>query len=191
VTNQAPELRPRSRAVVAIASVYALALAAWAGGLAVLGAIVAPTVFGIVPAPTSADAMTVVFRKFDVVAITCAVVALLAEAALAWRGGRTTRADLARAGAAAVAAGLAVTVGAWLAPGIQDLHRLGAIRGHGEAGLALERLHRYAESASKAELFLLLVVLVLLVVRTARPPGAAVASDGDAPRRAPSSSAPV
>ena len=44
--------------LVGVASVYLVAVAAWAGGLVVLGAIVAPTVFGVVPAPTSADART-------------------------------------------------------------------------------------------------------------------------------------
>ena len=162
-----------SIATTAITIVYVVALALWAGGLVVLGAIVAPTVFGIVPAPTSADAMTVVFRKFDVIAISSAVVALLAEAGLAWlrrRGDKTTRLDLARAGAMVVAAGLAIVEGTYLAPAIQALHRAGAIRGHGEGGLALERIHRQAESAAKAELLLLFVVLVLLLTRSVRRP---------------------
>ena len=38
---------------IAVATIYVLAIAAWAGGLVVLGAIVAPTVFRIVPAPTA------------------------------------------------------------------------------------------------------------------------------------------
>ena len=55
------------------------ALASGCGGFATLGAVVAPLVFGIVPAPASADAMTAVFRRFDSVAIVCAVVVLVAE----------------------------------------------------------------------------------------------------------------
>ena len=121
---------PPSRAVVAgIAAIQLLALAVWAGGLLALGAVVAPIVFRVVPAPTSADAMTLVFRRFDVVAIVCAAVALVAEAAFAVRGGKVTRADLARGLCLVGAAALAITIGTWLSPGISELHRGGAIRG--------------------------------------------------------------
>src|SRR5688572_13404979 len=80
-----------------VAAIYLLALALWLGGLVVLGAIVAPTVFRIVPAPTSADAMTVVFRRFDVIAIAAGVVALVSEALFALRGPKPLRSDLVRA----------------------------------------------------------------------------------------------
>jgi uncharacterized membrane protein len=159
----------KDRTVTAVVVIYVLALALWAGGLIVLGAIVAPTVFGIVPAPTSADAMTVVFRKFDVVAIGSAVVVLVSEALLAWRGGKPTRSDVARAAAAILAAVLAIIEGAYLSPAIQALHREGAIRGYGDAGRALERFHRLAESAAKIELVLLLTVVLLIVLRARRP----------------------
>lgn len=153
---------------VAVASIYVLAIAAWAGGLVVLGAIVAPTVFRIVPAPSSADAMTVVFRKFDAVAMTSAAIALVAEATLFLKDGKSTRLDLVRGSAAVVAGMLAIVVGAWLSPGISELHRSGAIRGLNDAGIELERLHRLAETAGKGQLALLLVVLVLLLAKVAR-----------------------
>src|SRR5690349_3674263 len=130
----------RSQLVVAT-FIYVLALVAWAGGLVVLGAIVAPTVFGIVPAPASADAMTVVFRRFDAVAMTCAAIALVAEATLALRGGKVQRLDVARGAAIVIASALAVVVGAWLSPGISALHHAGAVRGLGDDGTELERLH--------------------------------------------------
>jgi hypothetical protein len=158
----------RPAAVTAIAIAYVIALSLWAGGLVVLGAVVAPTVFGIVPAPTSADAMTVVFRKFDVIAMTCSVIVLLAEAGLAWRGGKATRLDLLRAGAAVLASALAMVEGLWLAPAIHGLHRAGAVRGLGESGLALERLHRHAEAVAKTEVVLLVALVVLVVVRVRR-----------------------
>jgi hypothetical protein len=167
-SDAAATTRSGALSVRVIGAVYMIALAVWLGGLVVLGAVVAPTVFGIVPAPTSADAMTVVFRRFDVIAMTSAVLTLLAEAGLAWRGGKSTRLDVVRAGAAVVAGGLAIAEGTWLAPAIQSLHREGAIRGHGEAGLALERLHRQAETLAKAEVFLLLALVVLLVLRVGR-----------------------
>jgi hypothetical protein len=159
-------MHPRVR--VAVATIYVLAIAAWAGGLVVLGAIVAPTVFRIVPAPSSADAMTVVFGKFDAVAMTAAAIALVAEATLFLKDGKATRLDLARGAACVLAGVLAIVVGAWLSPGISQLHRNGAVRGFNDAGIELERLHRLAESAGKAQLALLLVVLVLLLAKLAR-----------------------
>jgi len=160
-------MSPRVR--VAVAMIYVLAIAAWAGGLVVLGAIVAPTVFRIVPAPSSADAMTVVFHRFDAVAMTSAAIALVAEATLFMKDGRPTRLDLARGSAIVLAGALAILVGTWLSPGIAELHRNGAVRGLNEAGLELERLHRFAESAGKGQLVLLLVVLVLLLAKLANP----------------------
>lgn len=157
-----------SKTRIAVATIYVLAIAAWAGGLVVLGAIVAPTVFRIVPAPSSADAMTVVFRKFDGVAMVSAAIALVAEATLFLKDGKATRLDLVRGSAAVVAGILAIVVGAWLSPGISELHRNGAVRGLDEAGIELERLHRLAETAGKGQLLLLLVVLVLLLAKIAR-----------------------
>ena len=59
------------KALPAVASVIgALAVAVWLGGLLVLGAIAAPLVFANVSFPQSADAMTLVFRRFDTVAMT-------------------------------------------------------------------------------------------------------------------------
>jgi uncharacterized membrane protein len=147
-----------------LVTLYCLALALWLGGLVVLGAVVAPTVFRIVPAPTSADAMTVVFRRFDVIAMGAAAVALVSEVLLA-RGRRTTRSDLARVAAIVIAAVLAIVEALWLSPAIAALHRAGAIRGLDAPGLELERLHHLAETAAKGELLLLLAVVVLLVRR--------------------------
>lgn len=156
-----------------IGVVQLLALGLWAGGLLALGAIVAPIVFRVVPAPASADAMTLVFRRFDSVAIACAAVALIAEAAFAVRGGKVTRADLARAACLVIAAALAITIGAWLSPGISGLHRAGAVRGSGDAGLALERLHRLAETLAKTEIAFLFAGFALSVAKLARPRGSA------------------
>ena len=169
--SQSPRLlQAPPRAVVAgIAIVQLLAVGLWASGLLTLGAVVAPIVFRVVPAPGSADAMTLVFKRFDGIAITCAAIALVAEAAFAIRGGRTTRADLVRGGCLVVAAGLAIAIGAWLSPAIAALHRSGAIRGLGDGGLVLERLHHLAERLAKGELLLLLVVFILTVTKATRP----------------------
>jgi hypothetical protein len=162
-----------SRLVTSIAVVQVLAIALWVGGLIALGAVVAPIVFRVVPAPTSADAMTLVFGRFDRVSIACAAVALVAEAAFAAatrtrERGKATRVDLVRAAALTIAAALAIVIGAWLSPGIAELHHAGAVRGLGEAGLALEKMHRLAESLAKLELALLVVVIALAIVKVAR-----------------------
>jgi len=156
------------RALVGIAVVQLLAIALWAGGLVALGAVVAPIVFRNVPAPTSADAMTLVFARFDKVTIACGAVALVMEAAFAVWGGKATRLDVARGVALAVAVGLAVTVAAWLTPGIAGLHHAGAVRNFGPDGTELERLHKLAEALAKGELVLLLAVVVLTVAKVAR-----------------------
>lgn len=160
---------PRRTVVTSIAVVQLLAVGLWASGLLTLGAVVAPIVFHVVPAPSSADAMTLVFRRFDGIAITCAAVALVAEAAFAMRGGRVTRADVVRGGCLVIAAALAITIGAWLSPGIAELHRSGAIRGLGDGGLALERMHHLAERLAKGELAVLLTVFILTVAKATRP----------------------
>src|SRR5690606_11640644 len=134
--------------------------------------IVAPTVFRNVPAPASADAMTLVFRRFDRVAMGAAAIALVCEGALAARGGRVSRLDLVRGLAVVLAGALAIAVGAHLSPTIEALHRGGAVRGLDEAGLALEQTHRLAEAAGKGQVALLFVALVLLLAKVgARPRG--------------------
>jgi uncharacterized membrane protein len=155
--------------VTGLAVVQLLALAVWAGGLLALGAVVAPIVFRTVPAPTNADAMTLVFRRFDTVAIACAAVALVAEAGFALRGGKITRLDLARAASVVVATGLAIAVGAWISPAIAELHRSGAVRGVGEGGQALARLHHLAEALAKGEITFLFASFLLSVFKAARP----------------------
>ena len=76
-----PALRSRILTIVAL-----LAVAVWLGGLTALGAVAAPVVFSTVPWPSSADAMTIVFRRFDAVAMACAAIVLATEAARAMGG---------------------------------------------------------------------------------------------------------
>jgi hypothetical protein len=126
----------------------AIAVALWLGGLITLGAIVAPTVFGMVPAPTSADAMTVVFQRFDRLAMTAAMLALLCEVASAKLRPTVTLLDLGRA---------------VFTPEIASLHQRGAIRGSGELGLRLETVHVRSEVAGKAQFALGVAFFGLLV----------------------------
>jgi hypothetical protein len=160
-------MRNADRALDAVAF---LALSLWLGGLVVLGAVVAPTVFGMVPAPYGADAMTRVFRRFDVVSFVCAVVVLLAEAGRAYVRRPILRIDVVRAVVACLATAIVVVQGTVISPRIARLHESGAIRGLGPAGLELESIHKLAEGLAKTELALLVVVLVLLTARGRRDP---------------------
>src|SRR5271170_3983877 len=95
-----------------------LALALWLGGLVALGALVAPVIFSRVSMPWSADAMTVVFQRFDLVAMTCAAVLLATEAARAVVRQPFRRLDHARAAASVLASAAAVYEGETLSPRI-------------------------------------------------------------------------
>ena len=150
----------------AIAS--AMAVAIWLGGLVALGAVTAPIVFQVVSMPQSADAMTLVFRRFDVVAMTCAVVALAAEAARAVARERPTWVTRTRRAATALAAAVATYEGASVAPRIAMLHAGGAVRGLGLEGLELSRLHDLAETCGKLTVALLLVVVAAQALGSSR-----------------------
>ena len=156
----------------AIDAVSFLSIALWLGGLVVLGAIVAPTVFRNVPAPSSADAMTLVFRRFDRIALACAALAAIAEGArLATRAPQPRgRGGELRALLLAAAACLAVVEGVALSPEIETLHRGGAIGGLHADGLRLEEFHRWAERAGKGQVVLLALYMSALAWRRARPP---------------------
>jgi putative copper export protein len=153
-----------------LGSVVALiAIAMWMGGLVALGALAAPVVFSMVPFPASADAMTTVFRRFDVLAMGCATVLLATEAVRALFGTYLSGVDRARAALSVVAAALAVIEGSRISPRIAALHAGGAVRGLGTAGLELSRLHDWAERLGEGELWLLALVVALQVVALSTP----------------------
>ncbi len=147
-----------------------LALSVWLGGLVALGAITAPIVFAVAPFPQNADAMTLVFRRFDLVAMSCAALVLASEAlrgALRGAGRSMARADLARVAASVAAAAAAVYEATAVSPRIAALHAAGAIRGLGASGVELARLHDVAEECGKLEVVLLVLVVVLHARRAA------------------------
>lgn len=149
----------------AATAVALAALAIWVGGMVALGAFVAPVVFGKVPPPLSGDTMGTIFRRFDLVAMTCAVVVLAVEAVRALLvPGRPTFLDRMRGLGALAAAACAIYVGIVASPGIMALHEAGVTRAAGEAGAQLERLHALAETLGKAEVALGLIVIVLHVL---------------------------
>lgn len=162
------------RTGAAIAS--GLALAIWLGGLVVLGVITAPIVFSVAPMPQSADAMTMIFRRFDLVAMSCAAVVLASEAARAIARVPFARLDHARAAVAVLAAGVTTYEGTVVSPRIAELHLAGAVRGLGPAGMELSRLHDLAEACGKTSVLLLVGLVVLHVVTATRAADAPRAS---------------
>jgi hypothetical protein len=147
------------------ATVVALvAVAVWLGGLVALGVVVAPTIFALVSMPASADAMTMVFRRFDVLAMSSAAVVLTTEALRAVARVPFARIDHARAAVSVLAAAAAVLEGASVSPRIAELHAVGALRGRGADGIELDRLHHLAEMLGKAEVLVLVVLVALHVL---------------------------
>ena len=150
-----------------------VATSIWLGGVLVLGAVVAPIVFTMVPRPEAVEAMTSVFQRFDLVAVGSVAVILATEA---WRAlaGRSVfsrtggpawigRLDVARMLAAVVGAALVLTEAVWITPAIVSLHRHGAIRGLGVDGLELDRMHGLAETCGKVEVVFALALIALHV----------------------------
>jgi uncharacterized membrane protein len=150
-------------------TVALVAASVWLGGLLALGAIVAPLVFTMIPRPDAADVMTLIFQRFDRVAVISAVVILSTEA---WRAAgrpKISRSDFARAATAAIAGGLAVVEALWITPAIVGLHRGGAALGLGAAGIELERMHRLAETCGKAQVAFVLLLIGLEVATLSAP----------------------
>ena len=158
-STESPGVVRRAAAVAAL-----LAAGVWLGGLVALGAIAAPVVFAVAPYPKSADAMTIVFQRFDLLAMACAATAIAAEAARVVARLRSTVFDRLRAGLVLVASALAVFQGENVSPRIAALHAAGAVRGVGEAGVELSRLHDWAEFGGKAQVVLLAAVVTLEVL---------------------------
>ncbi|HMI86758.1 MAG TPA: DUF4149 domain-containing protein [Polyangiaceae bacterium] len=159
------DAREQRAAIVAV-----MALAIWIGGLVALGACAAPLVFKIVPAPVSGEAMGAVFRRFDMIAISCAIVVLGCEAVRIWvREGSATTSERLRGLLAVTAAGAAIYGGVELSPSIVALHAAGAVRGLGENGVKLDRIHDLAEAVAKVEVTVGFFLLALQVSTLSRP----------------------
>jgi hypothetical protein len=159
------------------AVVAVIALAIWVGGLVALGACAAPIVFRVVQAPLSGDAMGAVFQRFDGIAIACGVVLLGCEAmrirfepssSYATRNMRLAARTRTALSVFAVLA--AIYGGTQLSPRIVELHAAGAVRGSGDDGVELERIHRRAESVAKIEVIAGLILLALHVTTLRRTP---------------------
>jgi len=172
-------------------SIALVAASVWVGGLLALGAIVAPIVFTAIPRPEAVEAMTSVFQRFDLVAVTCVIVILSTEAwrAFGYVGGdqggnrgaagrpRVGRLDLSRMLAGALGAVLVLSEALWITPAIVTLHRAGAVRGLGPMGLELDRMHGFAEACGKVQVLVALALIVLEVATVVPPLGRAGSGD--------------
>jgi Domain of unknown function (DUF4149) len=145
------------------ATLALLAIAVWMGGLVALGALAAPVVFSTVPLALAADAMTVVFRRFDLVAMSCSAIVLATEAASVMGRAPLGPAARARVAVSVFAVALAVLQGLHVSPHIAALHAAGALRGTGAAGAELARWHDLAEACGKGQLALLAAAIALHV----------------------------
>jgi hypothetical protein len=163
-------------------SVALLSSAVWLGGLVALGAVAAPIVFSVAPWPASADAMTIVFRRFDSLAMACAALVLATEAVRAAARVSFARVDVARAAVGVLAAAAAVVEGVLISPRIAALHVAGAIRGVGAAGTEMARLHDMAEACGQTEV-LLLAAFIVLQVLTLSDGGRTARVDGGSPEK--------
>jgi hypothetical protein len=163
-SSVSPSVDLRLAAARVASSVSLLAVSVWLGGLVALGALAAPVVFHVVPYPSNADAMTIVFRRFDLVAMACGAALLTTEAVRPALRIRLGAVDHTRAALSVVAAALAVYEGTRVSPRIAELHAGGAIRGLGATGVELAHLHDIAEACGKTQLAVLAVIVVLHVV---------------------------
>ena len=148
----------------AASTVALLAVAVWLGGLVALGAVAAPIVFSRVSFPSSADAMTAVFRRFDLIAMSCAAILLASEAVRAVVPPPFAALDHARAGTSILAASLAVFEGTHVSARIAELHAAGAVRGLGRDGMELSQLHDWAARCGMAQIGLLTAMVVFQVL---------------------------
>ena len=166
------------RRLVLVLRVHAVGL--WLFGWVVLGAIVAPIQFKIVPSPYAAEAMTRIFRRFDTIALACAAVVWLTDILLGNSG--ESRLRILKRALAGIATIALVVEAMVIAPHIDELFHAGAIRGVGPDGESLQAWHRAAESAGKLQVLTLLLLMAselydLVVTRAA----SAVAGPGAAP----------
>jgi hypothetical protein len=147
----ASEAEPMKRTAVAIAdTITSIALVAWVGGHAALGAFAARIAFRDLPRALAATTMTTVFRQFDAV---IAVGLLLVGLALILRGWAERPLGLAFGGSL-----LLVALGAfellYVHPQIEQLFRAGRT-----LEPAFASLHRLSERCGHLEVVLSCVVL--------------------------------
>lgn len=145
--------RPPGRAAATIALIAevtaTLAVALWLGGMLALGAFAAPEVFGQLERPVAGSVMGTIFANFDRMVLVLIAVLVVSEAARVLLEGVRGRLGLARLCAAAVLAGLALISALYIGPRINEMFHAGVMRGVGQAGVEMDRLHDWATRLGK------------------------------------------
>lgn len=164
--------------MLALRYVYVLALAVWLGGMAVLGAIVAPVVFQVLQAsePTLGRVLAgavfgAVLARFHLVAYACGAILLVTLAAMALLGPRP-RGVAARSAIIALMLGVSVYSGRWVLGEIASIqHAVGGLPSTLPA--ADPRRIRFDELHQRATRLMVLNLLgaIVLVFWEAREPG--------------------
>ena len=157
-----------SARMIALDVLIVAALLMYSGGLLVMGAIVAPTVFrsGIASA---ADLMTTIFARFDRVAFALVLLALLGEAiSTILRGSPMDRLRIAR-GALVVLFAVAVGVqSGHLSPSIARMHAEGVRRYEGPRGMEFDRVHNWSSRVGKVAVTLAIAATVAVLLDRSR-----------------------
>jgi hypothetical protein len=142
-------------AVVAILdTIAALALVAWVGGHAALGAFAARIVFRDLPRPMASSTMTTVFREFDTAIIVAMVVLVLVTIGRVLAIGLTNRPDRIAVGAVLALVALGAFEVAWVHPQIEQMFLAGRT-----LEPAFASLHKLSARCANVEIALTAVIL--------------------------------
>lgn len=142
-------------AVVAILdTIAALALVAWVGGHAALGAFAARIAFRDLPRPMASSTMTTVFREFDTAIIVAMVVLVLVTIGRVLAIGLTNRPDRIAVGAALALVALGAFEVAWVHPQIEQMFLAGRT-----LEPAFASLHKLSARCANVEIVLTAVIL--------------------------------
>jgi hypothetical protein len=142
-------------AVVAILdTVAALALVAWVGGHAALGAFAARIAFRDLPRPMASSTMTTVFREFDTAIIVAMVVLAVVTVGRALSNGLTNRPDRIAVGAALAIVALGAFEVSWVHPQIEQMFHAGRT-----LEPAFASLHKLSARCANVEIALTAVIL--------------------------------
>ncbi len=148
-----------------------LGMAVWIGGMVILGALVAPTVFNTVkPIEMAGEAMSLVFRKFNgglvYVCIALVILGFLGKSFLSQRRGRSLWIE---GGLLTVMVLSGLYIGAILGPRMEDLRHI-RIADPSNAAAIVEFNHRHRISETLFSVNLLLGLAVLFIhAREATP----------------------
>ena len=141
-----------------------MGLTVWIGGMLLLGAVVAPTVFNTVkPIEMAGEAMSLVFRKFNgglvYLCIALVVLGYLGKLFLSQKRGRSLRIE---GGLLTVMVLLGLYIGVILGPRMEDLRQIRITNpSNSTAIIEFDRDHRISVTSFSVNLFLGLAVLFI------------------------------